>query len=174
MAGILAAMSDDLTPGLHESLVTEALEARLEKARAQGWLIELKAIDDALLSDILARYIHERARARIGGLSPSLTDRRQTQVDLTNRVLEVLAEYSTDRDATDVVDPRAQLLLQVETPSPGRTRQSRPRPGIPLRDSVLLVNGHKDLQIGAQVALEIQSADRVDLLCAFVRFAGVR
>ena len=49
-----------------------------------------------------------------------------------------------------------------------------PRPGIPLRDSSLLVNGHGDLQIGTQVALEIQSANRVDLLCAFVRFAGLR
>ena len=57
---------------------------------------------------------------------------------------------------------------------PGHDRRRRQRPGIPLRDSVLLVNGHKDLQIGTQVALEIQSADRVDLLCAFVRFAGVR
>ena len=39
---------------------------------------------------------------------------------------------------------------------------------------MLLVNGHNDLQIGTQVALEIQSADRVDLLCAFVRWAGLR
>ena len=39
---------------------------------------------------------------------------------------------------------------------------------------MLLTNGHRDLQIGGQVALEIQSADRIDLLCAFVRFAGVR
>ena len=77
--------------------------------------------------------------------------------------------------ADGIVDAGAQLLLEVEAPlGPGRDRRQRQRPGIPLRDSVLLVNGHKDLQIGTQVALEIQSADRVDLLCAFVRFAGVR
>ena len=39
---------------------------------------------------------------------------------------------------------------------------------------MLLTNGHRDLQIGAQVGLEIGSADRIDLLCAFVRFAGLR
>jgi superfamily II DNA or RNA helicase len=38
----------------------------------------------------------------------------------------------------------------------------------------LLVNGHRDYQIGAEVAREIVSADKVDLLCAFVRFAGLR
>ena len=109
------------------------------------------------------------------GIPASTSDRRQAQVDLANRVLEVLAAYSTDLEGAEMVDSGAQLLLEVGAPLvPGRSRQSRPRPGIPLRDSVLLVNGHKDLQIGTQVALEIQSADRVDLLCAFVRFAGVR
>ena len=37
-----------------------------------------------------------------------------------------------------------------------------------------MVNGHRDLQIGTQVALEILSADRIDFLCAFVRWAGLR
>jgi superfamily II DNA or RNA helicase len=166
---------DDLTPGLYEALVTEALRVRIERARTQGWLVEWKAIDDATLADILARHIHDRARDRIGGIPASAYDRRWTQIDLANRVLEVLAPYSTDREAADTVDPEAQLLLEVETPlAPGRLRLPTPRPGIPLRNSVLLVNGHKDLQIGTQVALEIPSADRVDLLCAFVRWAGLR
>jgi superfamily II DNA or RNA helicase len=168
-------MSEDLTPGLHEALVTEALRARIERARAQGWLVEWKAIDDATLTDILARHIHQRALERIGGIPTSLSDRRGAQIDLANRVLEVLAAYSSDREGDGMVGPAAQILLEVEAPLvPGRDRQRRQRPGIPLSDSVLLVNGHKDLQIGTQVALEIQSADRVDLLCAFVRFAGVR
>ena len=168
-------MSDELTPGLHEALITEALRARIERARDAGWLVEWKAIDDATMADILARHIHERARERIGGIPASTSDRRRAQVDLANRVLEVLSAYSTDREVAELVDSGAQLLLEVGSPlAPGRLRQPRPRPGIPLRDSVLLVNGHKDLQIGTQVALEIQSADRVDLLCAFVRFAGVR
>ncbi len=89
--------------------------------------------------------------------------------------MEVLAEYSADHETTGGIEPEAQLLMEVRAPLvPGRKRQTTPRPGIPLRDSVLLVNGHKDLQIGTQVALEIQSADHVDLLCAFVRFAGLR
>ena len=168
-------MPDDLTPGLHEALVTEALRARIERARDDGWLVEWKVIDEAALADILARHIQQRARERIDGIPASTGERRQAQVDLANRVLEVLAAYSTDHEAAEMVDSGAQLLMEVGTPlAPGRSRQPRPRPGIPLRDSVLLVNGHKDLQIGTQVALEIQSADRVDLLCAFVRFAGVR
>ncbi len=167
-------MPDDLNPGIYEALVTEALRVRIERARAQGWLIEWRAIDDQALVEILARHIHDRVQERLNGI-PTADDRPRAQVDLANRVLEVLAPYSTDREVAAMVDPEAQLLLDVETPAvPGRTRWSRPRPGIPLRTSDLLVNGHKDLQIGTQVALEIQSADRVDLLCAFVRWAGLR
>ena len=73
------------------------------------------------------------------------------------------------------VDPEAKLLVEVAEPAPtDRSHVPTPRPGISLRDSVLLTNGHGDLQIGTQLALEIRSADRIDLLSAFVRFAGIR
>ena len=165
----------DLTPGLHEALITEALRTRIERARAQGWLVEWKAIDDATLADILARHIHDRARVRIGGIPASTNDRRRAQIGLANRVLEVLSPYSMGHEVVDNVDSEAQLLWEVETPRrSGSKGRPTPRPGISLRESALLVNGHRDLQIGTQVALEIQSADRVDFLCAFVRWAGLR
>lgn len=168
-------MPDELTPGIYESLLTEALRATLERAQALGWIVESTPIDDAAIAEILARHIHDRARDRLAAVPALTVDRRRTQVDIANRVLEVLAPYSTDRETVDTIDPSARLLLEVEEPlGANRARDPIARPGIPLRDSILLVNGHKDLQIGTQVALEIQSANRVDLLCAFVRFAGLR
>jgi superfamily II DNA or RNA helicase len=168
-------MPDDLTPGLHEAIVTEALRIRIERAREEGWLVEWTAIDDATLVEILARHIHDRVRDRIGGIPNSTDDRRTVQIDLANRVLEVLAPYTTDREAAEAINRDAWLLTDVDVPlTPGRPRLPRPRPGIPLRTSGLLVNGHNDLQIGTQVGLEIQSANKVDLVCAFVRWAGLR
>ena len=92
---------------------------------------------------------------------------------MANRLLEML---SNESDPLSSIGEEARLLLEVQRPSVTVESPACPRhvPGIPLRDSTLLVNGHKDLQIGTQVGLEIQSADRIDLLCAFVRFAGVR
>jgi superfamily II DNA or RNA helicase len=167
-------VTDELTPGLYESLVTEALRETLERARSEGWSIESADIADESMGQILARYIHDRVRERMGAFPLSTTGRRREQVGLANRVLEVLAPYTTDRERKEAIDLEGQLLLQVEAPRSSIEREPTPRPGIPLRDSVLLVNGHRDLQIGTQVALEIQSANRVDLLCAFVRFAGLR
>lgn len=172
---MLAPMSEDLTPGLHEALITEELVLQIEQARALGWIVESRAIYDATLAEILARHIHDTVRDRIAAVPTSTVDRRRVQIDLANRVLGAIAANPLDRDATSLIDADAALLLEVERPLVGdRTWLPTPRPGIPLRESVLLVNGHHDLQIGTQVALELQSADRVDLLCAFVRFAGLR
>ncbi len=165
---------DDLEPGLHEALVTEALRIRIELARARGWLVEWKEIDDASLAVMLARHIHDRARERIEAIPQSTEHRNRQQVVMANRVLEALAEYSTSIDASSLkVDPEPRVLLEVDRPGKAQ-RSGRARPGIPLTSSALLVNAHRELQIGTQVSLEITSADRIDLLCAFVRWAGVR
>ena len=165
---------EDLEPGLHEALVTEALRTRIELARAAGWLVEWKEIDDASLAVMLARHIHDRAVERFEAIPHSTDNRNRQQVALANRVLEALGEYSTASDIQSIkVDPEARVLLEVDKPD-GARQSGRPRPGIPLTSSALLVNAHRELQIGTQVSLEIMSADRIDLLCAFVRWAGVR
>ncbi len=168
-------MPEDLTPGVHEALVTDDLRSQLDRARADGWLVEAKSVDDSLLADVLARHVHDHVRDAIAGLPKSLVDRRRVQIEIANRVLQALTVEPPGLGLGSEVELEARLLLEVKQPVVGsQSWQPTPRPGIPLRDSVLLVNGHKDLQIGAQVALEIQSADRIDLLCAFVRFAGLR
>ncbi len=146
---------DDLEPGLHEALVTEALRIRIEVARAQGWLVEWKEIDDASLAAMLARHIHDRARERIEAVPKSTEYRNSEQVALANRVLDALAEYSTANESPSFkVDPEARVLLEVDRPE-GARHSGRPRPGIPLTSSTLLVNAHRELQIGTQVSLEI-------------------
>jgi superfamily II DNA or RNA helicase len=164
-------MSDELATGVHEALVTEALLDRLVALRDQGWLVEWTELDDISLTDVIARHVHDQVRKVVGGIPNSHPDRRGAQIEIANRVLATLAEAGT----ADSIASEARLLLEVKRPiEPPRPMAPTPRPGIPLRDSVLLVNAHRDLQIGHQVALEIQSASRIDLLCAFVRFAGVR
>ncbi len=162
-------MADEIAPGLHESLLTAELLEQVEALRTQGWLLEWRSADDDSLPEILARHVYDHVRRAVSKMPASATDRREQQVALVNRVMAALS------DGLSPIDDEARLLLEVKAPlgSLGIDRVMQ-RPGIPLRESVLLVNGHRDLQIGHQVGLEIQSADRIDLLCAFVRFAGVR
>ncbi len=167
-------MADDLTPGVHEALVTDDLQSQMDRAVSEGWLIEAKSIDDASLADVLARHVHDQVREAIAKI-PKSGDRRRVQIEIANRVLQALTVEPPGLGRGSEVDLDARLLLEVKQPiADGLTWNPTQRPGIPLRNSVLLVNGHGDLQIGAQVALEIQSADRIDLLCAFVLFTGLR
>jgi superfamily II DNA or RNA helicase len=167
-------MTDELQPGVYEALLTEELGERIERARQRGREVHLDAVADGLLAEILARHLHTEALQSINGVPISLPARREAQVALANRLIrEMHAEYGTDHSSE--IDPEAKLLLEVtEAATPDQAVRTTPRPGISLRDSVLLTNGHGDLQIGTQLGLEIRSADRIDLLCAFVRFAGIR
>jgi superfamily II DNA or RNA helicase len=163
---------DDFEPGLYEALVTEALRSRIEGARAAGWLVEWKEIDDQTLAAMLARHIHDQSLERLDAIPAATTDRKGQQVRLANKVLAILADHPDEGGLGRLVDPAARVLLGVDRPETAAV--ARHRPGIPLTSSALLVNAHRDLQIGTQVALEILSADRIDLLCAFVRWAGIR
>jgi superfamily II DNA or RNA helicase/HKD family nuclease len=167
-------LTDELVPGLYEALVTGELRARIERARRQGKIVDLKAIDDKVLIDVLARHLHDRVRDLMVEVPASRPGRREIQVGLINRLLRELVEPHS-QDASIELEPNPSFLMEVAEPrSPDAERSATHRPGISLRESVLLTNGHGDLQIGTQVALEILSADRIDLLCAFVRFAGIR
>jgi superfamily II DNA or RNA helicase len=167
-------MTDELVPGLYEALLTGELRERIERARQHGKVVDLEAIGDDALADILARHVHDELLGSISGIPASRSDRRTAQVEVANRLIrELHVPYGSD-DAS-AIDPEASLLLEVAQPrSSDSPWSSTPRPGISLRDSVLLTNGHGDLQIGSQLALEIGSANRIDLLSAFVRFAGIR
>ncbi len=49
-----------------------------------------------------------------------------------------------------------------------------PRPTTPLSESDLLTNATGEPTIGNEIALEIESADHVDVICAFIRWSGIR
>ena len=48
------------------------------------------------------------------------------------------------------------------------------RPATPLSDAALLTNAHGEPSLGHEIRSELDSADQVDLLCAFVKWYGLR
>lgn len=167
---------EQLPPGLYESLVTLGLRDAVEELQRAGWSADLGQIDEALIADVLADHVRlatRRSIAAIGGEGP---DQLHARVDVVNRLLETLRDASAAgavRD-DDSVSAGGEVLRQLDRPGPtSAAALSMVRPHISLRESALLVNGHRDYQVGSEVARELASADRVDLLCAFVRFAGI-
>lgn len=153
-------MVNALKPGLYDAVLTEAV---LEQLSQTALAHDVDEYDPAVLAQALAAALApvlERAFDTIGRSE----DGTAAQVDLANRVLALLA--TTDR--SDLFLTPGLRLLAVGTDEPVV------RPSIPLTSSDLLVNGRRELRVGSEIRKELASADRVDLLCAFLRHSGIR
>ncbi len=152
-------MGNPLKPGLYDSVVTAAVSELLDERAVRT------AYDSAVLADALAQTLrpHLVRAFEAAGRTEQGTD---AQVELANSVLNMLA----DSELGDAFLQPASRLLAI-TNADGSTPA---RPAIPLTASDLLVNGHRELRVGSELRKELESADRVDLLCAFLKHSGIR
>ena len=144
--------------GLYESLRTAGLERHLQ-VMPDG-AATFRPIDEAAAPDVLARHVAEIVRAPLSAHDDG--PRRQA---LVNGIVELLG---ANRD--DAVVKLEQLLAVSVAPGVHRVV----RPAAPLSDAALLTNTKDEPSLGAELQAEIGPADRVDLLCAFVKWHGMR
>jgi len=153
---------EELRAGLYESLVTTGLERQLAAINSLDSV--LKAVDAAEQPEILARHIRDAA---FRTLSAQRDPARR--VELVNQLLGLLDQLDDSASG----DPR-QLMSLRELPAPGVANLSTIRPAIPLSDAALLTNAPNEPSLGAEIRAELETADQVDLLCAFVKWHGLR
>ena len=135
--------------------------------------MDVGSADATVRSEFLARHVYQLLRRALEGIPEEDGTQSANQIALANRLVEVLFEHGAMAD--DRVADAARLLLEaVERRVLGDTPAPVPRPTLSLRRTGLLVNGRRDVQIASEIAREIPSADRIDLLCAFVRHSGLR
>lgn len=157
--------------GLYETLITEALEqrltgldARLEATRAD--LHEAEAPDRIALH--LSRVV-ERALT-------SLESKQRVAVGiaLARRLVDTVVEATDTRAfaAERPVEPAAVLRSILGRRPDGSPENVRP-PLIPLLDTTLLTNAPGEPRVGNQLLAEIESADRIDVVMAFIRRSGI-
>ena len=166
-------MTRRLRSGLYEDLLTSALETEIDARSAEGWWVDVVAADPTARPEFLARHVYHLLRRALEGIPEGKGTQAANQVALANRLVDVLEAHGALAD--DRVADTARLLLEVvERQALGGTQSTVPRPTLSLRRTGLLVNGRRDVQIASEIAREIPSADRIDLLCAFVRHSGLR
>ncbi len=159
-----------LKPGLYEDLVTRGLARRLEGLGTHLAPV-LRVVDPAEAPQALTRHL---AQALLRTLS-SVKEGPQS-IELVNQILQALMER-VQRGAVDPQDlvegDLRELLAVVE--SGGILEPTVPsRPAIPLTSTDLLVNARGEHRVGAEIQKELASADRVDLLCSFLKWSGFR
>ncbi|GAA2110222.1 DEAD/DEAH box helicase [Microlunatus panaciterrae] len=117
-------------------------------------------IPQSEIPDVLARHVGTVVGRELAGKSA------EEQKSLVNAII---ATYATEHDVLVELD----RLIAVHRHGEFRGRRYQ-RPHTPLSETSLLTNSPGEPNISFEIKTELASADAVDLLCAFIRFAGVR
>ncbi len=86
---------------------------------------------------------------------------------LANQLIDSMQEFGTE-----VIAPASLLLRIAPTPGPGVVTYPDVRPRTPLAEAALMTNAKSEPSLGPELRTEIDGADHVDLLCAFVSWQG--
>jgi superfamily II DNA or RNA helicase/HKD family nuclease len=164
----------DLPAGAYEHVVTLGIERQLAGFDAD--LVGRAELDPADSHTVLGRHltvIAERALRSVPGQGAA---RLAAQLDLANRIAEAIkAAAPRAVQPDDLLAAPAELLTGIARRPPAPAAVHFPvRPETPLASGALLTNGRGQPRIGTEVNKEMASADEVQLLCAFIKWHGVR
>jgi len=162
-------MSGDglLPPGLYEQLLTDALRRRLPVDRSDYSVLS----EDA--HQLLTQHVAQALDRALRATGHELVDR----VALCNRLLDEIATSGPSGAVVpgDRVPSPAELLTAIRPVDVGLYRPlALPRPETPLSEDALFVNAPHEPGLARELRTELNSADRVDLLCAFIVWSGIR
>ncbi|MHA6523313.1 DUF3427 domain-containing protein [Tessaracoccus sp. G1721] len=152
--------SSDVPEGFYDALITRALRRQIDHSTLHP---TTASIESAELPAILAEHVGRVARGAFSSLAEPA--RREA-------LEQVLAGLGADDDRVDGEPTR--LLSLLRPPAPGQPARYLGAPETPLSQPALLTNARGEPTMGSEIASELGSADRVELLCAFIKWHGIR
>ncbi|HET9047728.1 MAG TPA: DUF3427 domain-containing protein [Chiayiivirga sp.] len=137
-----------------------------------GLSAERDAPSPAELPDRMALYLASLVRRAIS----SLDERQRTRIggELIAQIVALLGAHSKAVDDDDALSGTGEVLRAVLAHLPTGAPACIQAPATPLLDTTLLTNAPGEPHIGFQLKSEIDSADGIDVLMAFVRQSGIR
>ena len=160
----------ELEPGLYDQVISEAVA---------------EALSNLDVDRVVRRPIQvAEAGSRIGWhvareleqLLNRIPDARRLEVatEVVRALAESLLSVVEDAETTElVVAPSAEVLRSVGFTQPDGSIGFHAEPLISLLDTTLLTNAPGEPRLGHQLGKEINSADRIDVLMAFIRVSGI-
>ena len=151
--------------GLYQALRTLGLEERL--ARLEGVASEFTPVKDSDAPHILGTYVGTTVAAALARLSP------EERKVAANRVIDALSAIDENSGGLLRIGGIESEAIEELTELSTLEAQPRVRPKTPLTEPALLTNSRDEPNVGEQISAELGSADQVDVLMAFVKFAGI-
>lgn len=153
--------------GLHDALIDAGLDVRLE-GLAPG-LVDRVPLDPDDAPAALAQHLEHLLASTLSRLKGK--DAAEKRARLVDLVMAAVAEARGESAAPlRFPDPLDRLLAVHAT----RPNTPTARPDTPLARSALLTGTRLDPSLASQLRAEILHADRVDFLCSFVKWSGLR
>ncbi len=157
-----------LPPGLYDLPITNEIERELRQLDRSKLVADERELDPADADLTFARHLAAVVRQALAGVKDE--DRIARQAQIVNELLASLA--TVDHDDHLAIPPRRLASVHHLDALRGEVRADDPL--IPLAQSDLLVNARGEPSVGQAIQREISSADRIDLLCAFIKWHGLR
>ncbi len=157
---------EPLVEGLHESVVTSALLRRL--AGRADLTPGIEHVDPADQADVLAAHLGHTILRSLRELSGNDEFARVAVVRDVLDLLDAVEDYPEDG---------VRRLLSLTRPAAPGLPPAYPagvRPSTPLAEVALLTNAHGDPSLGSELRAELDTSDEIDLICAFVKWHGMR
>jgi HKD family nuclease len=157
--------------GLYETLITEALDAQLSEL-GDELSVGRSGLHRAEAADRIAFHLSrvlERATATID---------EEHRVAAGTALAREIVRMIVHKTPTQELAPEApvepgEVLRSVLGKLPDGGTELIREPLIPLLDTALLTNAPGEPRVGQQVSAEIRSADRIDVVMAFIRRSGI-
>jgi HKD family nuclease len=161
----------ELRPGLYEVLITEGLRAQLDEVTAQLSVSE-RHLQGGDAADRIAWHVSRQVEQAL----LDVPDERRVEIGL--RVARALIERLTELESVSAhlgerpATP-ASILHAVSRRRPDGSAAEFEVPLIPLLDTTLLTNAPDEPTLWSQLRSEIDSADEIDVVMAFIRHSGI-
>jgi superfamily II DNA or RNA helicase len=162
-----------LDSGVYDDLVDRLLSEQLSQLQEHHLRAALTDVDPA----DMPRRIAEIAAVWVARVLDEMPEKERADrgVELSRRLLEVLRDVAPAalQDGDELASPLKRLIA-IEAMTPDGDTQKIGQPLTPLRDTVLMTNARGEPGVGRELAAEVESAERIDLVCAFIRWTGIR
>lgn len=159
--------------GLYESILTDSLNRELEALDVDKVTVNTKKIHPAEASDRLALHLGKVLERALSTVSD------QDRVDIGMRLVrELVSSIGSTVTKADVLGDQpvesSEFLSSILPFNPDGSVAVMGHPLTPLLDTTLLTNAPGEPRVGAQLVTEIASADRIDIVMAFIFRSGIR
>jgi superfamily II DNA or RNA helicase/HKD family nuclease len=160
----------ELPFGLFDQVVNRFLEQELARLDPDKVHAEVEPLDPGDSHTALADYLRQVIHAAL--TFPAADNRLREQIGIANQITRLLQTSAGAEIADKVVAESGRRLLALRKIQGGQKEWERP--DTPLALGCLLTGTRLDPSLVSQLRKEIQTADRVDILCSFIKWSGIR